>query len=155
MLAVERLINQDSRVIAQGFGVINQAYRQQVASIFARGDFQNDNIFINAYYQERDFDILNPLDPSIDDRGLSVGVEWVHEFTSRLDGTAATFYQNFKTDSPILSNTETVGGSVGLGYKIADNIKLSASVVRTDRSATFSRDEYEENAIIFGLRVQL
>lgn len=152
LLAVERLINRDSRVIEEGFGAINQAYKQQVASVFGRADFQHDEVFINAYYQKRDFDILNPLDPSIDDTGLTASASWKHEFTPRLESETAIFYQRYETDSPILSDTDTVGASAGLSFKITPNVKASATVIHTERKATFSRDEYKENAVVFGLR---
>lgn len=151
LLAVERLVNQDNRAIEEGFGAINQAYKQQVASVFARADFKNDEVFINAYYQDRDFDILNPLDPSIDDKSYSAGANWTHKFGQRIEGRASAFYQQTKTDSPILSDTRTIGGSIGLTYKLTDNIELSTSYIRTDRKATFSRDEYKENAVVFGV----
>ncbi|MCP1335896.1 TIGR03016 family PEP-CTERM system-associated outer membrane protein [Futiania mangrovi] len=142
---------------AAGFlstGSTNRVYRSTVLSGYLSGQFNTNLVYLNVFGQERDFDILQPGDPSIDDQSINFVAGWEKQFSPRLTGTAEATYRYYTGDNPVTSDSDTYGLRLVADYQLTPNVDIYGGLIHTTRQATFNADEYRENAALFGARAR-
>ncbi|MDX5360545.1 MAG: TIGR03016 family PEP-CTERM system-associated outer membrane protein [Alphaproteobacteria bacterium] len=135
-------------------GGTNRVYRSTVLSGYLTGQFNTNRVYLNVFGQERDFDILNPGDPSIDEQSINFVAGWEKQFSSRLTGTAEASYRYYVADNPVTSDTDTYGLRLMADYQLTPTVDIYGGLIHTTRQATFNADEYRENAALVGARAR-
>jgi uncharacterized protein (PEP-CTERM system associated) len=129
-----------------GLGLTNDIFIAKRFDASLIGDYNRDRFILSGLNEKRDFRI------GIDETISGAGATWTRALSPQMHLLTTLSYRTTETEIGTDGN-DTITGIVQVSHRLAADVVARAALIRAQRFANQSRDEYTENALTLGIRI--